>query len=180
MKIKISTRQTLRVLNIIAWYLFIGMCIEAGSFIFNVFYTVAVNPEAAGYFRMAELYAYDQGYFLLQVLLVSIPAVLKTVLFFLIIKILTGKKLNMARPFNQAMGRFLRNASWISLATGIFSLSAGTYRLWLQQKGIPIPDAERLNIDGASVWVFMGVILLIIAQLFKRGIEIQSENELTI
>jgi len=180
MEIKISTRQTLRILNIIAWYLFIGMCIEAGSFIFNAFYTMAINPEAAGYFRMAELYAYDQGYFLVQVLLVSIPAVLKAILFFLIVKILMGKKLNMAQPFNREMGRFLRNASWISLGTGVFSLWAGTYRIWLQQKGISIPDAEKLNIEGASIWIFMGVILLIIAQLFKRGIEIQSENELTI
>ena len=91
-----------------------------------------------------------------------------------------GKKLNMAQPFNREMGRFLRNASWISLGTGVFSLWAGTYRIWLQQKGISIPDAEKLNIEGASIWIFMGVILLIIAQLFKRGIEIQSENELTI
>lgn len=180
MEIKIKTRHTLRLLNIVAWYLFIGMCIEAGSFFFNAIYTIAVNPEAAGYFRLGELYAYDQGYFLVQILLVSIPGVLKALLFFLIIKILMAKKLNVAQPFNKEMGHFLRNASWISLGIGAFSFWAETYRLWLQQKGIPMPDIQKLNIDGASVWIFMGVILLIIAQLFKRGIEIQSENELTI
>jgi hypothetical protein len=37
-----------------------------------------------------------------------------------------------------------------------------------------------LHLGGADVWLFMGVILYIIAQIFKRGIEIQAENELTV
>jgi hypothetical protein len=30
------------------------------------------------------------------------------------------------------------------------------------------------------VWLFMSVTLFVIAQIFKRGIEIQTENELTV
>jgi hypothetical protein len=33
---------------------------------------------------------------------------------------------------------------------------------------------------GADVWLFMGVTLFVIAQIFRRGIEIQTENELTV
>ena len=39
---------------------------------------------------------------------------------------------------------------------------------------------EWENGEGADVWLFMGVILIIFAMIFKKGIEIQSENDLTV
>lgn len=48
------------------------------------------------------------------------------------------------------------------------------------QQEVKMPDVQTLNIGGADVWLFMGITLFIIAQIFKRGIEIQSENELTV
>jgi len=180
MEIKISTRQVLRILYILSWILFIGLCVEAGSFFFNAFYTTVINPAAADYFGLTDLYAHDQGRFLVQLLLMSIAGVLKALLFFLIVKILMDKKLNVAQPFNKEMWHFLRNLSWLALGIGLFSSWGAAYRDWLLQEGVPMPDAERLHIDGASVWIFMGVTFIVIAQLFKRGIEIQSENELTI
>jgi lipoprotein signal peptidase len=33
---------------------------------------------------------------------------------------------------------------------------------------------QDLQFDGADVWLFMGVILLVVAMIFKKGIEIQS------
>jgi len=43
-----------------------------------------------------------------------------------------------------------------------------------------MPDVQYLRLGGADVWLFMGVTLFVIAQIFKRGIEIQTENELTV
>jgi hypothetical protein len=43
-----------------------------------------------------------------------------------------------------------------------------------------MPDTQRLRLGGSDVWIFMSVILFVIAQIFRRGIEIQSENELTV
>jgi hypothetical protein len=37
-----------------------------------------------------------------------------------------------------------------------------------------------LNLSGADVWLFMGVTLYVIAQIFKKGIELQTESELTV
>jgi len=48
------------------------------------------------------------------------------------------------------------------------------------EKGISMPDDNSMGFGGADVWMFMGIILLVIAQIFKRGIEIQLENDLTI
>ena len=43
-----------------------------------------------------------------------------------------------------------------------------------------MPDVQSLGLGGGDVWIFMGITLLVIAKVFKRGVEIQSENDLTI
>jgi hypothetical protein len=35
-------------------------------------------------------------------------------------------------------------------------------------------------LGGADVWLFMGVALLVIGRVFKKGIEIQNEIDLTV
>jgi len=45
---------------------------------------------------------------------------------------------------------------------------------------VKMPEIQYLRLGGADVWLFMGVILFVLAQIFKRGIEIQTENELTV
>ena len=184
MEIKITTQQILKVLAILAWIIFVGLCIDAGGIISNAFYTLVFNPEWAHRFwlqiDLSGLYQYDAGYFLVETLLMSIPAVMKALMFYLIIKILSNKKLDMSQPFVQEMGRFVFNLSYLSLGIGGFSKWCVENTEWLVKQGVTMPDVAQLNVDGADVWLFMSVILFVVAQIFKRGIEIQSEHELTV
>ena len=50
MEIKISTKQMLKILYVLSWIIFIGVCIEAGGFIFNTFFTLVINPVDAHHF----------------------------------------------------------------------------------------------------------------------------------
>ena len=180
----ISTKLILKVLYILCWIIFVGLGIEAGGIIFNIFYALAINPAGAKSFWMqADLYAllsYDRGHFFVQGLLMAIVALSKAILFYLIIKILHDKKLNMSQPFNEALGSLLFTVSYLSVITGLFSIWGIRYSEWLAQKGVTMPRIEYLRLGGADVWIFMGVILFVIAHIFKRGIEIQTENELTV
>ncbi len=184
MNITITTKQVLLVLYILSWIIFVGVCIEAGGFISNAIFTLFINPAGARHFwpglDLSALYAYDHGYFFVITLIMSIVGVLRACLFYLIIKILHGKKLDMAQPFNKTLGRFLSTISWLSLIIGLQSWWGVRYTLWLVSLGIKMPDIQSLSLGGADVWMFMGVTLLVITQIFKRGIEIQKENELTV
>jgi hypothetical protein len=180
MQIMITTRRVLTILYVLSWIIFIGVCIEAASFFFNAFFSLAINPQAADYFHLSALYQYDRGHFFVQLLLMGIPGVLKAIIFYLIVKILMDKKLDMAQPFNNEMGRFVFSVSYLALGTGLFSFWGMKYAQWLVQQGVQMPDIQHLRLGGADVWLFMGVTLFIIAHIFKRGIEIQSENELTV
>lgn len=183
MEIKIATTQMLKVLLVISWIIFLGICIEAGTFLFNAFFP-SVIPVEAKYFGagidLTDLYKHDRGYFFVETFLMSIVAVMKALMFYLIIKILQDKKLNLSQPFNKDVRIFILKLAYLALFAGFFSNMGARYAAWFVKQGVKMPDVEYLRLGGADVWLFMGVILLVIAQIFKRGIEIQTENELTV
>ena len=181
---KNKTSLILKVLHVIAWIIFIGVCVEAGGSVFSAGYTLLINPINASTFwvgnDLSGLYQYDPGHFLAETLLISIASVMKACLFYLIIKMLYDKKLSMAQPFNDEVRLFLTRGSAFAFGIGLFTEWGVKYTEWLVTKGVSMPDTQHLRLGGADVWLFMGVILFVIAQVFKRGIEIQSENDLTV
>jgi hypothetical protein len=184
MEIKITTKQVLKVLYVLSWIVFIVVCIEAGGIIFNMFYTLVLNPVGAGYFwnriDLSGVHKYDKGHFFAVTMFMGIVSVMRAWIFYLVIKILYDKKLNLSLPFNKEVGKFIVRLSWLSFLIGLFSWRGAEYVQWLVTKGIQMPPIESLRLGGADVWLFMGAVLFVIAQIFKRGIEIQSENELTV
>jgi len=181
---EITTKQILKVLYILSWIIFVGVCIEAGGFIFNTFFTLVVNPVGARNFweglNLSALYQHDPGYFLVITSMMCLAAVMRALLFYWIIKILHDKKLDMSQPFNKDVQRFVFRISYLSLFIGICSWWGAKYSAWMVKQGVTMPDVQYLRLGGADVWLFMGVTLFVIAQIFKRGIEIQTENELTV
>lgn len=181
---EITTSQVLKILYIISWIIFVGLCIEAGAFIFSAVFIAAVHPVEPGFFYtdidLSALYKYDRGHFFVQVFFMCVTAVMRAIIFYLIIKILHDKKLDMVQPFNKHVQRFIANVSYLSFGTGMFSIWGMRYAEWLVKQGAEIPGATFLRFGGGDVWLFMGVTLYVIAQIFKKGIEIQTENELTI
>lgn len=183
MEIKIGTTQILKLLHILSWIIFLGLCIEAGGLIFNTVYAM-YKPVVAGHFwnglDLSALYTSDKGHFLTQTALMSIIAVMKALIFFLIIKLFYDKKFSFSRPFNPAIKRMVFNTAYLCLGAGLFSKWSANYAAWIQEKGIPLPDVEALQSGGADVWLFMAVVLMVIGQVFKKGIELQTENDLTV
>jgi len=184
MEINISTKQMLQILYVVSLVVFIGVATEAGGFIVNMFTALLLHPTGANKFwqevDLSALYQYDHGYFFVITLLMSIVAVMRAVLFYLIVKILHDNKLNMSQPFNKEMGKFIFNVSYLALGIGMFSWWGVKYTAWMVTQGVEMPEIQHLRFGGADVWLFMGVTLYVIAQIFKRGIEIQEENELTV
>ncbi|MBB6109796.1 Protein of unknown function [Mucilaginibacter lappiensis] len=180
---EITTKRTLPILFVLSWIIFVGVCIEAGGFILNAFFAV-VNPAVVKHLwheaDLSTLYQYSMWHFVAEMLLMSVVAVMKAWLFYLIIKILHDKKLDMAQPFNRDVRRFIFNIACITFMIGLFSWWGVQYTGWLIRLGIAMPDVQYLRLGGADVWLFMSVTLFVIGQIFKRGVEIQAENDLTI
>jgi hypothetical protein len=185
MEIKITTTQILKVLEILSWIIFIGLCIEAGSIAVNTIITLFINPDGVENFwtgadYLSGLYSLDHGHFITIALIMNIVAIMKAIMFYLIVKLFTERKLNISQPFNKEFRRFILLLSYLALGIGLFSQFGLKYSVWVAKQGMGPADLQELHIAGADVWLFMAVILFVIGQIVKRGIEIQTENELTI
>lgn len=185
MEIKITTNQILKVLQILSWIIFIGLCIEAGGIAVNTFITLFINPLGVKNFwegneYLSSLYQFDHGHFIVIALTMIIVTVLKAIMFYLIVKLFTDKKLKISQPFSLELRHFIIKQSYLALGIGLFSYSGFKYCVWLTKQGVESADLQTLQIAGADVWLFMAVILFIIVQIVKRGIELQKENDLTI
>jgi hypothetical protein len=185
MEIKITTNQMLKVLQILSWIIFIGLCIEAGGITVNTFITLFINPLGAENFwegneYLSNLYKYDKEHFIVITCTMIIVAVLKAIMFYLIVEVFTDKKLKISQPFSMELRSFIVKQSYLALGIGLFSHYGSEYSEWLTKQGVKTADLQSLHIAGADVWLFMAVILFVIVQIVKRGIEIQQENDLTI
>lgn len=185
MEIKITTNQILKVLQLLSWIIFIGLCVQAGAVIVNTCITLFINPDGVKNFwegadYLSELYKNDTGYFLIITVIMSIVSVLKAILFYLIVKLFVDKKISISQPFIPAFQHFILKIAYLSLGIGLFSYCGQNYSKWLSQVGNSSADLQVLDIAGADVWLFMTVILFVIAHIIKRGVEIQHENDLTI
>jgi ABC-type multidrug transport system fused ATPase/permease subunit len=181
---EISSKQILKALNILSWIIFIGICVRTGGYIFNTIFLLTSNPFGSHYFwegaDLSGLLVFDRGYFMVIAFLMILVSVMKSLMFYWIIKILHDNKLNMDKPFNNEICSFIFKLSYASLAIGLFSGWAAGYSVWLDEKGAFMPSLQSMHVDGAGAWWFIAVILFVIGHIFKRGIEIQTENELTV
>ena len=176
MKAQTRTGQLLMVMHILAWVVFVGLMIEAGAIL--VSYAVSlINPETAkNLYKGLDLYNLSQfnfWYYTISVFFLVVLLIMKSWVSYLAIKTLS--KFNLEKPFTMEVARRLEKISYAALATWVVTILSNAYSGFL------------LKITGKmyGTWIsgdfiFMVGLLFIMAQLFKRGAEIQSENDLTV
>ncbi len=179
-----KTSLFLKVLHVISWIIFIGVCFEAGALITQTIVTLWYTPAGANRFwkpvDLTGLYHFNQTYYVTLTSIMIIVAVMRAWMFYLIVKIFSENKINLSQPFNEGMKLFIERLAYFAIGIGLFSYWGAKFTENLVTQGVTMPGLQYLRIAGADVWLFMGVILLIITQFFKKGIDIQNENDLTV
>ncbi|MGN6212417.1 DUF2975 domain-containing protein [Parafilimonas sp.] len=174
---KIRTTVILQVLRLLALLAFVGFTIEAGNILIS-FIVSFFNPDSAKNIYkgldLHQLKAYgDWAYYLTVIFLFSIAA-LKAQVWQKVLNMLSHLKMD--NPFQPQMMQFLTRVSNVLIAiwaTGfLYNILAGFVN---KRTG-----GELLQIIDADNFLFMAGLVFIITQVFKRGMEIQSENELTV
>ena len=172
-----KTKQILDLMNILSWIIFIGLCIETGALVVSFLISLFINTDAAQHLYLgqdfSELYRSNIWYFVNTMSFVIILSGLKAYIFYLVIKIFL--KVDFDHPFSATAVSLISKISHVALEIGIVALVAQHYSKWLLNQGILVEQQW-----GSWDYLFLAGIIFIIALVFKRGIEIQSENELTI
>jgi hypothetical protein len=173
---KTKTQRILVIMNVVAWIIFIGLCIQTGamliSFIVSLYHPIAAKNLYMG-LNLSGLKQYDnEAYLVIASFMICLCAV-KAFITYLTIMIFS--KINLSNPFSPEVASLVERISIVAFVAGLFAVIAGSYGDWLTKKGISIPydwaPGELLLLAG---------VVFVIAQVFKRGIELQSENDLTI
>lgn len=180
MKWELNNRKFLQFLKIVSWVLFIGLAIDTGSYIFNGFYVFFINDYATKYFGLFDLYHADSGNYIVMLLFMTIVSLFKTLIFYTVIKMFDNEFIELKNPFTRQFVKLMNRIFYLTLGIGIFSYWGSKYVNWISSKNIVLPTVDQLNLGGADVWIFMAIVLLVINQILKRGVELQNENNLTI
>lgn len=176
MKTKMGTGKILKVMHILSWVAFIGLMIEAGAILISYFLSWS-NPEAArNLYTGLNLYNLRQFSFWHYSMSVSFLVALssmKAFVLFLVIKTLS--KVNLMNPFTIEVARTIESISYVLLGTWIVAILNNAHARWLMKR---MGDME--GVLASREFIFMAGLLFIISQIFKRGVEMQSENDLTV
>ncbi len=168
------------ILHVIAWIIFVGLCIEAGALIVNFVFSV-FKPEVVGNLYqkldLSILYKQSQLVFYGMYSFVLFISVLKALLFYVVIELLL--KLDLTSPFSSFVSNKISKISHYVFSIGILSFIARQIANSLQLQGYQIDKLSQFWVDS-SAFILMSAIIYIISVIFKRGIEIQTENELTV
>ena len=139
-----------------------------------------INLEWAKHTYEADLTLFgirehNTGYYVFAMCLIIAVFALKALVWYMVYTLLS--KLNLQTPFSMEVEKKLENIAYLLLAVWIVSTIFWKTCIFYVASDTGIQLATNNN---GSEYLFMAGIIYIISQVFKRGIEIQEENQLTV
>lgn len=173
---KTNTTQILSIMKVISWIAFIGLLIQAGALLTSYIISL-LNPLAATdlytVIDLSKLYEWSKWQYTIAISYRVALILLKAYMAYLVIQIFS--KINLNHPFSDGIANLISKISHIALGAGLVAMIAQGHTKWLHKM-----DLSVIENWGSSQFLFFAGIIYIIAQIFKKGIELQRETELTI
>lgn len=169
-----------RALTFIASLILVGLCIQTGGLLTNFIFHF-LNPKALSKLfitlDLTEIYDKSQWVFYSMYSFILSIAILTTILFLEVVMMMM--KMDLTNPFNSFVSDKIYRISYITFSIGILSVIARKSADYLQKHGY---DTDMLNQywQDSQAFILMAGIIYIIAVIFRKGLEIQNENELTV
>lgn len=167
-------------LHILAWIIFVGLCIEAGAIIVNFVFSLFKPELVQNLYQkldLSELFRSSRLAFYIIYSLVIALSLLKAILFYIVIRLM--HKMDLLKPFSNYVSDQILWLSYYTISIGLLSYIARQFVTNMVQNS---QEAFSLNHfwNDSQAFILMGAIIYIIAVIFKRGVVIQNENDLTI
>ncbi len=167
-------------LKIVAWIIFISLCIDAGGWVINFVFSL-FNPEFvdSSYKKLdlTELYERSRWAFYSMYNFVLIIAILKATLFYVVVRLVT--KIDLSKPFNRFVSRKILQISCYTFSIGLLSFIAQQTVRALQNRGYSV-DALNQFWPDSQAFILMAAVVYVIATIFSKGVEYQEELEETV
>lgn len=169
-----------KALLIIAWVIFVGLCIEAGGLIVNFFFSIFKPEFVKNLYQPLDLtQMYNNSkwvFFGIYSFILSI-SILKALLFYVVIMLM--HKMDLTKPFNSFVSEQILRLSYLTLSIGFFSVIARKITDNISHHSATTIQLNQFWTDS-DAYILMGAVIYIIAIIFKKGVDIQNENDLTV
>lgn len=164
----------------VAWLIFVGLAIEAGGLIVNFFFSLYKPEYVQNLYQkldLAEMYKDSRlSFFGIYSFILTI-SILKAWLFYIVIRLM--HKMNLSKPFDSFVAKQISLISYFTLTIGLFSYIARQLTKNLMHHGFVTDSLNQFWADSQA-FILMGAVIYIIAIIFKKGVDIQNENDLTV
>ena len=171
-----KTGTILILMNIVAWLAVAGFIIKAGAILIS--YSISIgNPEGAknlyNGLNMYNLRQFNIWHYTGVILHMIILLGLEAYTAFLVTRVLS--KIKMANPFTIEVSKILERISYVILAIWVVSILYNSHVVWLAKQ---VTGAQPDLISDE--FLLIAGVVFVFSQIFKKGVELQSENELTV
>ncbi|MGB0895688.1 MAG: DUF2975 domain-containing protein [Flavobacteriaceae bacterium] len=167
-------------LKIVSWVIFIGLCVQAGSYITNFTFSI-YKPELIQNLYpkldLIDVYNQNKEAFYSLFTFIMVVSTLKAILFYEVVKLVSS--INLLKPFNQFVSRQISTISFYALIIGVMSFIGGHTTNNMQFRGF---NTHKLTDfwSGSQAFILMSAVIYIIAIIFKKGVEYQDELDQTV
>ena len=169
-----------KVLLIVAWIIFVGLCIEAGGLVVNFIFSLYKPEFVQNLYQkldLSEMYNRSKWAFFGMYTFILVISILKAYLFYIVVTLM--HKMNLSKPFNSFVSEQITKISYYTFSIGILSYAARQTAKNLHHRGYVIDSLNQFWADSQA-FILMAAVIYIIATIFAKGIEIQNENDLTV
>ncbi len=167
-------------LKIVSWVIFVGLCIEAGGLIVNFIFSLYKPEFVQNLYQkldLSEMYERSKWAFFSMYSFILVISILKAVLFYIVIILVS--KIDLSKPFNSFVSRQVSQISYYTFSIGLLSYIARQSAKNLQHHGFVTNNLNQFWTDSQAFFL-MAAVIYVIATIFKKGLEIQNENDLTV
>ena len=167
-------------LHIISWIIFIGLGIEAGALIVNFIFSIYKPEFVQNLYQkldLNEMYNRSKWVFFSMYSFILVVSLLKAYLFYIVVTLM--HKMELSNPFSSFVSAQITKISYYTFSIGLLSFVARQTAKNIQQHGYVIDDLNQFWVDSQA-FILMAAVVYVIATIFKKGIEIQNENDLTV
>lgn len=175
-----SNNFVFKFLKIVAWVIFVGLCIEAGGLIVNFVFSLYKPEFVQNLYQkldLSEMYERSKWAFFSMYSFILVISILKAVLFYVVVILVS--KIDLSKPFNSFVSRQISQISYYTFSIGILSYIARQSAKNLQHHGYVIDNLDQFWADSQA-FILMAAVIYVIATIFSEGVEMQKENDLTV
>ncbi|MFI5452895.1 DUF2975 domain-containing protein [Pedobacter sp. UC225_61] len=167
-------------LYIVAWLIFVGLSIEAGGLAVNFFFSLYKPEFVQNLYQkldLSTLYEGNRLAFFSIYSFILIISILKACLFYMVVKLM--HKMDLTKPFSTFVARQISQISYYTLSIGLLSYIGKNFAKNLTHYGFATDNLDQFWTDSQA-FILMGAVIYIIATIFKKGVAIQNEIDLTV